>query len=66
MDLVLNSVEWLAGRQDLMAVRPKNADVRQLALTAEQSRWVFRIAVILVPGIALLVSGTAIYYRRSR
>lgn len=65
LDLFLNSVDWLGGRQDLIAVRPKVTDVRQLALTANQSKWVFRIAVLLMPGIALLATGAAIVRHRS-
>lgn len=66
LNLFLNSIEWLAGRQDLVAVRPRVADVRRFAMTAGQSKWLFRVAVLLMPGLLLLGGGTAIIRRRSR
>jgi ABC-type uncharacterized transport system involved in gliding motility auxiliary subunit len=66
MNLFLNSVDWLAGRQDLISVRPKVADVRLLDLTARQSQMVFWLSVVVVPGGAVLGGVAAMIRRRRR
>lgn len=65
LNLVLNSVDWLAGRQDLIAVRPKVKDARLMALTRAQTSAVFWISVLVVPGVFVLI-GVAVLVRRRR
>ncbi|HEY3243547.1 MAG TPA: DUF4350 domain-containing protein [Phycisphaerae bacterium] len=66
LDLFMNCVDWLGGRQDLVSVRPKVTDVRRMALTARQTQWVFWLALFGVPGFTLLAGGLAIGRRRRR
>jgi ABC-type uncharacterized transport system involved in gliding motility auxiliary subunit len=66
MNLFLNAVDWLAGRQDLISVRPKVADVRMLDLTARQSQVVFWLSVVVVPGGTVLAGVSAMVRRRRR
>jgi len=64
LNLFLNSVDWLAGRQDLIGVRPKVTDTRRIALTARQAEAVFWLSVLALPGASVLVGGIAIGRRR--
>ena len=57
-DLFMNSVNWLAQDEDLIAIRPKSATSRSVTMTESQQRIFFWFAVALLP---LLVMGTGIY-----
>ena len=65
LNLVLNCVDWLAGRQDLIAVRPKVVDIRLMSLTRSQSQTVFWMSVLVVPSVFVLI-GLAVLVRRRR
>ena len=64
LDLFLNSIDWLAGRQDLISVRPKVTDIRRLNLTRAQAKSVFWFSVVGLPGVALIAGVGAILRRR--
>jgi ABC-2 type transport system permease protein len=64
LDLFLNSIDWLAGRQDLISVRPKVTDVRRMNLTRSQAKGVFWFSVLAMPGLAMLLGTGAIIRRR--
>lgn len=57
-DLFLNTVNWLAQQENLIAIRPKQAADRRLTMTAGQQRMVFLLSIVLLP---LAVFGTGIY-----
>jgi len=63
LNLALNCVDWLAGRQDLIAVRPKVVEARLMSLTRSQTQAVFWVSAVAVPGAFVLV-GLAILLRR--
>ncbi|UCF35864.1 MAG: Gldg family protein [Acidobacteriota bacterium] len=62
-DLFLNVVSWLAEDADLVSVRPKDPENRQVTLTATESRLIFWTTVILFP-LATLVFGVAVWFKR--
>lgn len=64
-DLFLNSVRWLAGEEDLIAIRPRSSNNTPLFLKAFQARLLFILPVLVLPGIEL-VSGVMIITRRKR
>lgn len=64
LDLFLNCIDWLGGRQDLIAVRPKVTDVRQMNLTRSQAKSIFWFSVIILPGFALGTGIRAMIRRR--
>ena len=66
LNLALNCVEWLAGRQDLIAVRPKVVESRVLSLTAARAQVVFWVSVLGVPGAVVLVGLAAMRRRRRK
>ena len=65
MNLFLNCVDWLAGRQELISVRPKVSPVARLELTAARARTVFWLSLVVLPGIVLL-TGAAVHFHRRR
>jgi ABC-type uncharacterized transport system involved in gliding motility auxiliary subunit len=57
-DLFLNIVNWTAQQENLISIRPKDADDRRLTLTASQQRAVWWLSLLVVPA---LVWGAGIY-----
>jgi hypothetical protein len=63
--LLANSVNWLAGEEDLVAVRGIQTDLRRLALTSGRRRIMGITTVAAVPGVTLL-AGAGLWFRRRR
>ncbi|MFN8007453.1 MAG: Gldg family protein [Terriglobia bacterium] len=64
-DLFLNMISWLAEDEDLISVRPKNQENRAIVLTRAGASGLFWLAVVLLPGCALL-GGIAVWRRRKK
>lgn len=64
IDLVVNSVEWLAGRHGLIGIRPKTADIRSVTLTSQQIKAVYWWSVFILPG--LIVAASLLFLLRRR
>jgi len=62
-DLFLNTVNWLAQQENLIAIRPRDAEDRRITLTADQERRIFFLTVLIVPGLVLL-AGVQTWWRR--
>jgi ABC-type uncharacterized transport system involved in gliding motility auxiliary subunit len=62
-DLFLNSVNWLAQQENLIAIRPRDPEDRRVTLTSEQERLVFWLAVVIIPGL-ILFAGVQAWWRR--
>jgi ABC-type uncharacterized transport system involved in gliding motility auxiliary subunit len=62
-DLFLNTVNWLAQQENLIAIRPRDAEDRRITLTADQERRIFYLTVLIVPGLVLL-AGVQTWWRR--
>ncbi len=56
-NLFLNAVSWLAGEEDLISIRPKDADIVPLMLTYPQGVLAFLLSVVILP---LVVAGFGI------
>jgi len=63
--LLANSLNWLAGEEDLVAVRGIQTDLRRLALTPARRRLMGVTAVGAVPAVALAM-GAGLWLRRRR
>jgi ABC-type uncharacterized transport system involved in gliding motility auxiliary subunit len=62
-DLFLNTVNWLAQQENLIAIRPREAEDRRVTLTAERQRFTFYVAVLAVP-LIVIGAGIATWWRR--
>ena len=62
-DLFLNAVNWLAQKETLIAIRPREAEDRRVTLTADQQRRAFYLSVLVIPGLAFVV-GLVTWWRR--
>ncbi len=64
-DLFLNTVRWLAGEEDLIAIRPRSLNSTPLFLKASQARFIFIVPVVVMPA-AVLAIGLIIISRRKK
>jgi ABC-type uncharacterized transport system involved in gliding motility auxiliary subunit len=62
-DLFANSISWLAEDEELIAIRPRPPQKRELFLNYAQSRLVGYISWLLLP-IAVLAIGARVWWRR--
>ncbi len=62
-DLFMNAVNWLAQQENLIAIRPREADDRRITMTAGQQLQVIILALFLVP-LFVLGSGVYAWWRR--
>ena len=62
-DLALNSVNWLSSDEDLISIRPKEAEDRRLNATQRQMNIFAYTDLIAIP-ILIIVAGVAIFLKR--
>ncbi len=62
-DFFLNTVNWIAGDESLISIRPRVAKEGKLTLSGNQLRVIFTITVIVLPAIVLF-SGIAVWWKR--
>ena len=58
LDLALNTINWLALQENLIAIRPREPEDRRITLTADQQWRVFWLSVVLLPAF---IAGAGIY-----
>ncbi|HEY68341.1 MAG TPA: GldG family protein [Thermoflexia bacterium] len=61
--LFLNTVNWLAEEERLIAIGPKSTQPRQVFLSQVQANAIFFTGVVLIP-LALLATGVVVWWRR--
>jgi ABC-type uncharacterized transport system involved in gliding motility auxiliary subunit len=54
-DLFLNTVAWLAQDADLISIRPKEPEDQRLVLTRNQQQNVLVLALLLIPGVFIVM-----------
>jgi ABC-type uncharacterized transport system involved in gliding motility auxiliary subunit len=62
-DLFMNTVNWLAQQENLIAIRPKEPSDRRVTLTETQQTYVTWFALLIFPGL-ILASGIFTWSRR--
>jgi ABC-type uncharacterized transport system involved in gliding motility auxiliary subunit len=62
-DLALNALNWLSSDEDLISIRPKEQENRNVTMTRAQFNWVLVSTQFLLPG-ALLLAGVSVWWRR--
>ena len=63
-DLFLNTVNWLAQQENLIAIRPRDPEDRRVTLTASTARLIFWLAIVIIPGLVLAGAVQAWWRRR--
>lgn len=62
-DLLLNTVGWLVGEEELISIRPRTIRSSRVELTSNQGTTVFYMSVLILPEL-LLIAGLAALWRR--
>jgi ABC-type uncharacterized transport system involved in gliding motility auxiliary subunit len=57
-DLALNTINWLAQQENLIAIRPREPEDRRITLTADQQARVNWLSLVLLPGF---IAGAGVY-----
>ncbi len=65
-DLFLNAVGWLAGKEELISIRPRRTRASRVMLTQNESQAVFYVTVLLLPELILLCGMLLWLGRRNR
>lgn len=63
VDLFMNMVGWLAEEEELISIRPKMPEQRQVVLTPPQARAIIYSNILFVP-ILVLAVGAVVWWRR--
>ncbi len=64
-DLFVNSINWLAGEEKLISIRPAPNDARPLNITGPQKILLFTIFTFVVPVLIVMLGGVIWWKRRS-
>jgi ABC-type uncharacterized transport system involved in gliding motility auxiliary subunit len=62
-DLFFNTVDWLAQDENLISIRPKSVTDRRVTMTEGQSRALWWLDMIFLPGIVIF-AGVYIWWKR--
>jgi len=62
-DLGLNIANWLAQQENLIAIRPHDAQDRRITLTEDQRVYTLWISLLIIPGL-LLANGVRVWWKR--
>jgi ABC-type uncharacterized transport system involved in gliding motility auxiliary subunit len=54
---------WLAQQENLIAIRPRDAQDRPLTMTADQGTMVFWFTMVLIPAL-LFANAVRVWWRR--
>ncbi len=57
-NLFMNTINWLAQQENLISIRPHEADDRRLTMTAVQQRNLMLLSLLVIP---VLIFGTGVY-----
>lgn len=63
-DLFQNTINYAAGEEELISVRPKKMDNRRITMTKKQSKMVL-VSVILLP-LLIVIGGFVVYFKRRK
>ena len=65
-NLFLNMVSWLAQDEDLISIRPKPPEDRQILLSQSQLALLRLITIFVIPLIAVIIGFAVVLPRRRR
>ena len=62
-DLFMNTIGWLSQQDNLISIRPKDADDRRITLTATQESNIFWLSLLIIPGF-VFGAGVMTWWKR--
>ena len=62
-DFFMNTINWLAQQENLIAIRPRQPEDRRLTLNADQQQRVMLLCLFILPGI-VFASGVYAWWKR--
>jgi ABC-type uncharacterized transport system involved in gliding motility auxiliary subunit len=62
-DLFMNTVNWLAQQENLIAIRPKEPSDRRLSMTENKTMAIMLLSILVIPGV-VLGAGVFSWWRR--
>lgn len=63
--LLIDTLNWLAERESLLGIPPKEPERVRLSLTEPQIAWIYALALLILPGLAVIL-GVVVWFRRRR
>lgn len=63
MDLAVNSLSWLTGKESSITIRPKERSMSNLVITEDEMTNIFFLTVLIMPEL-LLIAGLLVWWRR--
>jgi len=63
LDLLLNTLNWLAGKEELIGIRSKTPEVREIQLTKTKLNFILYSCVVILP-LLIIVAGVLVWLRR--
>ncbi|MBF0502948.1 MAG: hypothetical protein HQM09_22625 [Candidatus Riflebacteria bacterium] len=63
-DLLVNSVNWLAGQEQMISIRPKSFDFAVVTIDKEAAMRVFLLTTVVSPLFVVLIGGAVWFWRR--
>ena len=65
LNLIMNAVTWLIGKEKGLSIRPKEPDVRRAALSGMQAALIYGVTLLLTP-LVMVAFGVAGWLRRRK
>ena len=63
--LLIDTLNWLAERESLLGIPPKKPERVRLSLTGGQMAWLYGLALLILPGLSVIL-GVVVWLRRRR
>ncbi len=63
-DLIINTINWLAGNHKLLAIRPRTLEIPRIMFSGNDSSKIFTLCVVAVPLFIIMIGMIVFLYRR--
>ncbi|MBN1898049.1 MAG: Gldg family protein [Spirochaetes bacterium] len=63
LDFLLNAINWVAGKEELIGIRSKTPQIREIMLTQQKINFILYTCVFILPALVIF-AGVFIWWRR--